>query len=64
VPYQWINPKVVTLTGFQLGSIGTASRGICQGPGNNRVDLSFYKNFDLPVKHSLFPVSLAHDMSG
>jgi hypothetical protein len=53
-PYQWINPKVVTLTGFQLGSIGTASRGICQGPGNNQVDLSLYTNFDVPVKRALF----------
>ena len=54
VPNQWINPNVVTLTGFQLGSIGTASRGMCQGPGNNQVDVSFYKNFDLPVSRSFF----------
>src|SRR5207245_5982704 len=44
------------LTAFQLGSIGTASRGICQGPRNNQVDLSFYKTFNLPVSH--FPESL------
>jgi len=54
VPYQWINPNVVTLAGFQLGSIGTASRGMCQGPGNNQIDLSLYKNFDLPVSRSHF----------
>jgi hypothetical protein len=45
---------VVTLTGFQLGSIGTASRGMCQGPGNNQIDLSLYKNFDLPITRSFF----------
>jgi hypothetical protein len=54
VRYQWINPSVVTLTGFQLGSIGTASRGMCQGPGNNQIDLSLYKNFDLPITRSFF----------
>jgi hypothetical protein len=45
---------VVTLTGFQLGSIGTASRGMCQGPRNNQIDLSLYKNFDLPITRSFF----------
>jgi len=53
LPFQWINPNVVTLTGFQLGTIGTASRGMCQGPGNNQVDFSFYKNFKLTEKLKL-----------
>jgi hypothetical protein len=27
---------------------------MCQGPGNNQVDLALYKNFDLPVTRSYF----------
>jgi hypothetical protein len=42
---QIINPGAFTLTGFQLGSIGSARRGDCNGPGYFQTDLSFYKNF-------------------
>ncbi len=41
---QWLNPNAFTLTGFQLGTIGNSSRGICDGPGFFQVDLSLYKN--------------------
>jgi Carboxypeptidase regulatory-like domain/TonB-dependent Receptor Plug Domain len=41
---QILNPAAFTLTGFQLGTIGDAGRGICEGPGYNQVDLSLYKN--------------------
>ena len=44
---QIINPAAFTLDGFQLGSIGSARRGDCNGPGYFQTDLSFYKNFTL-----------------
>ncbi|HYT77024.1 MAG TPA: hypothetical protein VEL79_19875, partial [Vicinamibacterales bacterium] len=42
-PEQIINPAAVTLTGFQLGTIGSEERGACRGPGLLNTDLSFYK---------------------
>ncbi|MGH9329179.1 MAG: hypothetical protein ACRD09_01950, partial [Vicinamibacterales bacterium] len=42
---QIINPAAFTLEGFQLGTIGSARRGDCNGPGYFQTDLSFYKNF-------------------
>ena len=44
---QIINPDAFTLTGFELGTIGSARRGDCNGPGFFQTDLSFYKNFKL-----------------
>jgi hypothetical protein len=46
-PEQIINPAAYTLVGFNLGSIGTAGRGDCDGPGYFQTDLAFYKNFRL-----------------
>jgi Carboxypeptidase regulatory-like domain len=46
--HQIVNPGAYTLDGFQLGSIGTAERGDCTGPGYFQVDLALYKNFRLP----------------
>jgi hypothetical protein len=46
-PEQWINPNVVTLNGFLLGSDGTSGRGQCDGPDFFQVDLALYKNFPL-----------------
>ena len=42
---QIINPDAYTLNGFELGSIGTAERGDCTGPGYFQTDLALYKNF-------------------
>jgi carboxypeptidase family protein len=42
---QIINQAAFTLDGFQLGTIGSARRGDCNGPGYFQTDLSFYKNF-------------------
>jgi hypothetical protein len=42
---QIVNPAAFTLDGFQLGQIGSARRGDCEGPGYFQTDLSFYKNF-------------------
>jgi hypothetical protein len=44
---QILNPAAFTLTGFQLGTIGDAGRGICNGPNLFQVDLSLYKNINL-----------------
>ena len=44
---QIINPNAFTLDGFVLGSIGTAERGDCNGPGYFVTDLAFYKNIPL-----------------
>jgi hypothetical protein len=44
---QILNPAAFTLEGFQLGTIGSAGRGICQGPGLVQTDLSLYKNIRL-----------------
>jgi hypothetical protein len=44
-PEQIINPKAFTLNGFQLGTIGSARRGDCTGPGYVQVDTALYKNF-------------------
>jgi hypothetical protein len=42
---QWLNPAVYTMNGYQLGQIGNAGAGICNGPGNANVDLGLDKNF-------------------
>jgi hypothetical protein len=41
---QIINPAAYTLSGFQLGTIGSARRGDCTGPGYFQTDLALYKN--------------------
>jgi hypothetical protein len=46
-PEQIINPNAFTLTGFQLGNIGSETFGECTGPGYFQADLAFYKNFPL-----------------
>jgi hypothetical protein len=42
---QIINPAAYSLNGFRLGSIGSAERGDCTGPGYFQADIGFYKNF-------------------
>src|SRR5262249_45004316 len=44
---QILNPAAFTLTGLQLGTIGDAGRGICEGPSAVQVDLSLYKNIKI-----------------
>lgn len=44
---QWFNPNAFTVNGMQIGQLGTAGVGICQGPGNSDVDLSLRKNFKI-----------------
>jgi hypothetical protein len=42
---QIFNPAAFTLNNFQIGTVGNASRGICQGPKLFDTDLALYKNF-------------------
>jgi hypothetical protein len=44
---QWFNPNAFAVNGMQIGQLGTAGVGICQGPGNSDVDLSLRKNFKI-----------------
>jgi hypothetical protein len=44
---QIINPRAYTIEGFRLGTIGSARRGDCTGPGYFFADLGIYKNFRL-----------------
>jgi Carboxypeptidase regulatory-like domain/TonB-dependent Receptor Plug Domain len=48
---QIINPNAYTLSGFRLGTIGSAERGDCTGPGYFQTDLAFYKN--IPLKNGM-----------
>jgi hypothetical protein len=47
---QWLNPNAWTLDGFQLGTIGNAGRGECEGPDFFQVDLALYKAFPIGNK--------------
>jgi hypothetical protein len=40
-----LNPNAFTLVGFQLGSIGNAGRGICNGPNFRNFDVQLAKNW-------------------
>jgi hypothetical protein len=47
---QIFNPAAFTFTGFQIGTIGNAPRGYCEGPTNITSDLAFYKNWKVAEK--------------
>ncbi len=44
---QWLNPTAFTMNGRALGSNGTSSRFVCDGPGMFQADASLYKNISL-----------------
>ncbi len=44
---QWLNPAAFSINGRALGSNGTASRNVCDGPGMFQADASLYKNISL-----------------
>ena len=44
---QWLNPQAFSINGRALGSNGTASRNVCDGPGMFQADASLYKNISL-----------------
>jgi hypothetical protein len=45
--FQWINPHRYTMNGFQLGTIGNAPVGDCEGPPTRTLDLSLAKHFNI-----------------
>jgi hypothetical protein len=42
---QIMNPNAFTLIGFNLGTVGNAGRGVCQGPHYVNADIGLYKNW-------------------
>ena len=47
VEHQWLNPGAFTLVGYELGTVGTSGRGVCEGPDFASVDFALYKNLSL-----------------
>jgi Carboxypeptidase regulatory-like domain len=47
---QWLNPQGFTANGFPLGGYPNSGTGQCAGPGLDDLDLSFNKNWQLPVR--------------
>jgi hypothetical protein len=50
---QIFNPKAFTLVGFQIGSVGNAGRGVCQGPHYVNADFSLSKNWQIKERFHL-----------
>lgn len=44
-PTAFINPNMFTISGFQLGQIGSSGVGICSGPPTRNVDFGLNKSF-------------------
>jgi hypothetical protein len=51
---QWLKQSAFTFNGFPLGGYPNAGPGQCAGPGTADVDLSFSKNWELPLKGKRF----------
>jgi len=49
-----MNQSAFTFNGFPLGGYPNAGPGQCAGPGTQDVDLSFSKNWELPLKGGRF----------
>jgi hypothetical protein len=55
--HQWLNPNRYTLNGFQLGTIGNAHIGDCEGPPTRTLDASLSKTFKLTERiHAQFRI--------
>ena len=50
---QIYNPAAFTLTGFQIGTVGNAPRGACQGPHYVNGDLELSKNWQIKERFRL-----------
>lgn len=50
---QIFNPNAFTLIGYQIGTIGTAPRGACQGPHYVDADMELSKNWQIKEKFRL-----------
>jgi hypothetical protein len=46
-PTAFINPNMFTISGFQLGHIGSSGVGICSGPPTRNVDFGLNKSFKI-----------------
>jgi hypothetical protein len=53
LPEQIVYPGAYTLNGFKVGTLGSAERGDCTGPGFFQTDLALYKNFQLTDRMKL-----------
>jgi len=42
---QILNPAAFTLIGYQIGTLGTTSRGVCSGPNTRNIDFQLAKNW-------------------
>lgn len=51
--YQWLNPNAWTMDQYQLGTFGSSSVGVCEGPGLANTDFSVYKNFKVTERVGL-----------
>lgn len=49
----FLNPAAFTLDGFELGTIGTSGRSVCEGPSFFQVDLSLFKNIRITDRFNL-----------
>ena len=50
---QIYNPAAFTLIGYQIGTVGNASRGACQGPHYVNADMGLYKNWQIKERFRL-----------
>jgi len=48
-----LNPSAFTLVGYTLGTVGSAGRGICNGPNNRNFDVQLAKNWQFKEKYRL-----------
>jgi hypothetical protein len=50
---QIFNPNAFTLIGYQIGTVGTAPRGACQGPHYVNADMELSKNWQIKERFRL-----------
>lgn len=50
---QIYNPAAFTLVGYQIGTVGNAPRGSCQGPHYVNADFGLYKNWQIKERFRL-----------
>jgi len=50
---QLLNPAAFTLVGFNIGTVGTAHRGICTGANARTVDMQLAKNWKIKERYGI-----------
>ena len=48
-----LNPAAFTLVGFNIGTVGTAHRGICTGANARTVDMQLAKNWKIKERYGI-----------